>query len=272
MTTNERDVARCWDDNADTWTALSRAGYDVYRDGLNTPAFLAMLPDVRGLHTLDIGCGEGHNTRLLAARGAHVTALDVSRAFIAHATAAERHEPLGVRYMHASALALPVRDESFDAATAFMSMMDVPDAARAFVEAHRVLRAGGFLQMSIEHPCFSTPHRRNLRTRDGRTYAFEIGRYFERLEGGISEWTFSAAPPEVRAGAAPFRIPRFTRPLAEWLNLLVDAGFTIERCEEPRPTEAAVARYPRLQDAQVVAYFLHVRARKPWPTHGTAPP
>ncbi len=263
MTTNEREVARHWDDNADSWTALSRAGYDVYRDGLNTPAFLAMLPDVRGLEALDIGCGEGHNTRQLAARGARVTALDVSRVFIGHAAASERREPIGVRYVHASALALPFRDDAFDAVTAFMSMTDVPDVARAFLECHRVLRTGGFMQLSIEHPCFSPPHRRNLRTGDGRTYAFEVGRYFERLDGQISEWTFSAAPPEVRAGAAPFRIPRFTRPLGEWLNLLVDAGFAIERCEEPRPSDAAVAAYPRLQDAQVVAYFLHVRVRKP---------
>ena len=29
-----------------------RAGYDHYRDGLNTPAFLAMLPETRGLSGL----------------------------------------------------------------------------------------------------------------------------------------------------------------------------------------------------------------------------
>ncbi len=48
---------------------LARAGFDVYRDALNTPAFLAVLPDVRGQRGLDVGCGEGHNTRLLAERG-----------------------------------------------------------------------------------------------------------------------------------------------------------------------------------------------------------
>ena len=37
-----------------------------------------MLPDVRGLAGLDIGCGEGHNTRLLAGRGARLTAIDIS--------------------------------------------------------------------------------------------------------------------------------------------------------------------------------------------------
>jgi hypothetical protein len=65
---DHRDAGTYWNENAEAWTRLSRAGYDVYRDGLNTPAFLALLPDVRGLRGLDIGSGEGHGTRLLAAR------------------------------------------------------------------------------------------------------------------------------------------------------------------------------------------------------------
>jgi trans-aconitate methyltransferase len=59
------EVGQYWDGNAEAWTLLARAGYDVYRDHVNTPAFFAMLPDVAGLTGLDIGCGEGHNTRLL---------------------------------------------------------------------------------------------------------------------------------------------------------------------------------------------------------------
>lgn len=67
---DDADVGRYWDHNADTWTELARAGYDVHRDLVNTPAFLAMLPNVTGSSGLDLGCGEGHNTRLLARRGA----------------------------------------------------------------------------------------------------------------------------------------------------------------------------------------------------------
>ena len=37
-------VAAYWEANAEAWTRLARAGYDVYRDALNTPAFLEMLP------------------------------------------------------------------------------------------------------------------------------------------------------------------------------------------------------------------------------------
>ena len=46
MKMNHKEVGRYWDKNAEVWTRLSRAGYDVYRDYLNTPAFFKMLPDV----------------------------------------------------------------------------------------------------------------------------------------------------------------------------------------------------------------------------------
>src|SRR5262249_54638848 len=95
---DHEEGGRFWGGNAESWNQLARAGYDVYRDHLNTPAFLALLPDVAGLSGLDIGCGEGHNTRLLAGRGARVTAIDIAEAFIARARLAEADEPLGIDY------------------------------------------------------------------------------------------------------------------------------------------------------------------------------
>lgn len=75
-------VAACWEGNAETWTRHSRAGYDVYRDRHNTPAFLAMLPPIAGLQGPDLGCGEGSNTRLLASQGALMQAIDIAPTFI----------------------------------------------------------------------------------------------------------------------------------------------------------------------------------------------
>jgi hypothetical protein len=97
----------------------------------------------------------------------------------------------------------------------------------------------------------------------GVTYAIEVGNYFRNLDGEISQWLFSAAPPDVTRGLRQFKIPRFTRTICQWLNLLVGAGFLLERVEEPHPTDAAVRECPNVQDAQVVAYFLHIRARRP---------
>jgi ubiquinone/menaquinone biosynthesis C-methylase UbiE len=257
------EVGRYWNANAEVWTRLARAGYDIYRDHLNTPAFLAMLPDVAGLRGLDIGCGEGHNTRLLAARGARMAAVDISSVFVEHARQAEDQGRQAIDYHVASAVALPFAGASFGFATAFMSLMDIPETNLVLAEAYRVLEPGGFLQFSITHPCFDTPHRRNLRDEQGLTYAIEVGGYFQGLQGQVTEWIFGSAPREVTEGLPKFRTPRFTRTLSQWLNPLVAQGFVLERIEEPRPGDETVHACPDVQDAQVVAYFLHVRARKP---------
>ena len=257
------EVGRYWDENAEAWTKLARAGYDVYRDYLNTPAFFNMLPDVKGLLGLDIGCGEGHNTRLLAERGARVTAIDISDVFIQHAKQLKDKESSGIDYQIASAVELPYADAVFDFATGFMSLMDIAETGGVLAESYRVLKPGGFLQFSVTHPCYDTPHRRNLHDEKGLTYAIEVGGYFENLQGDIAEWLFSAAPLQVREGLPKFKVPRFTRTISQWLNLLIETGFLLERIAEPRPSDQAVCECPDIQDAQVVAYFLHIRARKP---------
>jgi len=144
-----------------------------------------------------------------------------------------------------------------------MSLMDIPEADRALEEAFRVIKPGGFLQFSITHPCFDTPHRRNLRNEQGLTYAIEVGDYFRNLNGDIREWLFGAAPDELGQYFSKFKVPMFTRTVSQWFNLLVQTGFVIEHVEEPRPPDQTVRDCPDIQDAQVVAYFLHVRARKP---------
>jgi SAM-dependent methyltransferase len=143
-----------------------------------------------------------------------------------------------------------------------MSFMDVPETDCVLSEAYRVLKPGGFLQFSITHPCFDTPHRRNLRNDRQVTYAIEVGDYFRNQNGDISEWLFSGVPAAMTAALKKFKTPRFTRTLSQWTNLLIDSGFAIERLSEPRPDEETVQKCPALQDAQVVAYFLHIRARK----------
>ncbi|SIQ04535.1 MULTISPECIES: class I SAM-dependent methyltransferase [unclassified Bosea (in: a-proteobacteria)] len=256
-------AAACWEGNAETWTRHARAGYDLYRDALNTPVFFANLPPISGLRGLDIGCGEGGNTRKLAESGAKMTAVDIAPTFIRHACEAEVEKPLGIIYRQGDGAALPFPDESFDFATAFMSLMDMPHQDRALAEAARVLKPGGFLQFSILHPCFAPPYRKVLREEDGTIRAIEVGRYFDGVDGEIETWRFGAAPAEVKASAQPFRVPRFHRTLSEWVALIVAAGLSIEHMGEPRVDAATAEAQPYLADTHIAPLFLHIRARKP---------
>ena len=259
---DHREVGRYWEGNAEAWTQLSRQGCDVYRDYLNTPAFLGMLPDVSGLRGVDIGCGEGHNTRLLAGRGARMTAFDICPTFVRHAREREAEEPLGIEYQVASAVEAPFADATFDFATGFMSFMDIPETGRVIAEAYRILKPGGFLQFSISHPCFVTPKWRWIRDEQGRRVAMTCGDYFDARQGDVEDWIFSAANAEQRAEWPKFKIPRFLRILSEWVNLLVDVGFRIERMVEPTADDEMVRRCPDVDDTRIVGYFLITRCRK----------
>lgn len=257
------DVAACWEANAETWTRHARADYDLYRDALNTPAFLANLPEVAGLGGLDIGCGEGSNTRKLAERGARITAIDIAPTFIRHAREAEATAPLGITYLESDGTALPFAENSFDFATAFMSLMDMHRQDLGIAEAARVLKPGGFLQFSILHPCFAPPNRKVLRDADGTVTGLLISEYFSDQAGFIETWRFGAAPEHEKASVAPFRVPRFHRTLSEWVAMIVAAGLAIEHMAEPRTDQATAESEPYLADTLMAPLFLHIRARKP---------
>jgi len=266
---NWKEVARYWDNNADTWTELVQAGYDIYRDHLNTPAFLEILPDVRGLKGLDIGCGEGHNTRLVAERGAIMAAVDASQRFLHHAIDAEKKKPLKIRYKYASATDLPFSHDFFDFVMATMSIMEFAELGDALKEAYRVLKPGGFFQFSISHPCFQKlrMHWIDWTDKDGKTERRGVlaGDYFDAKQGEVIEWLFEATPPELLEKYEKFKVPVFPHTLTYWLNLLLDTGFILERFCEPCPTQEAMEKYPLLRDARIIGAFLHIRCRKPGP-------
>jgi SAM-dependent methyltransferase len=103
-----------------------------------------LIGDVRGQVVLDYGCGDGPDTALLAARGAHVIALDLSADLldIAQQRIAADAPPGTVRFLCGSAHAVPLPDESVDVIFG-NAVLHHLDLARAAAEVYRLLRPGG---------------------------------------------------------------------------------------------------------------------------------
>lgn len=264
--TTDREVARRWDANADQWTADVRAGFDSYRDLFTWPAFERLVGNVAGLDAIDLGCGEGTNTRRLARAGARMSGIDLSERLIAHARAAETDDPLDVAYQVGSySERTPFPDSSFHLAISTLALMDGADLPGAMREAHRLLRPGGTLAFSVLHPCHITPGLRWQRDEGGRTTGLVVHRYHDRTPF-TERWRFGdrPAPAEGEEPVEPFAVPRFPRTLADWINAVAVAGFVIERLEEPVPNDAAIATQPRFARwRDCAAFLLMVRARRP---------
>jgi SAM-dependent methyltransferase len=252
-------VARLWDENAERWARQVRAGWDRFRDVFNNPMFMEFVPDLSGLCVLDLGCGEGHNTRLFAKRGARMLGVDISSKLIAAARQSEQESPLGIEYREGTFTDLGTIDSGvFDAAVSTMALMDGPEFPAAAREVHRVLRTGGGFYFSVSHPCFMTRNSRWL-GEEGR----EVGRVVTDYwldEPYIEQWGFGAAPAEERQ---PFTIRYFPYRIEDYINGLCGAGFRIARMAKPRPTEAMLKTLPALAPFyRHVPIFLHVAAVK----------
>jgi ubiquinone/menaquinone biosynthesis C-methylase UbiE len=97
------------------------------------------------MNVLDIGCGIGGATRVIVERyGCRVTGIDLTEDYIKVARALSQCVGLDghASYEVASALALPFGAETFDAACLMQVGVNIPDKAKLFSEARRVLKAG----------------------------------------------------------------------------------------------------------------------------------
>ncbi len=263
---DEAAVAAAWDRNAALWTQEVRSGFDLYRELYTLPAFLNFMPSIAGKQVIDLGCGEGSNTRRFAQLGGTMTGVDLSAEMIGRARAKEREEPLGIAYEIGSFSELSsFADRTFDCAVSTMALMDGPDLPAALKAAHRVLKPAGTLCFSVLHPCFITPAIQWLADETGTHYGLRVGRYFEKTPF-IEYWRFSRRSGESRQQVAgePFEVPRFPRTLSDYINGVTEAGFRLARIEEPRPSEEMARKHEWLnrwyRHAPLVLFVLAVRS------------
>jgi ubiquinone/menaquinone biosynthesis C-methylase UbiE len=115
-------------------------------DEVEQRAFFAMAKIQPGERVLEVGCGTGHYLQVLAARGARVSGIDISRPMLA-VTLAKKIPGAGLA--RASAAALPFPDGAFDVVVAITVLEFLPDVGAAMAEMRRVLCPGGRLLVAV---------------------------------------------------------------------------------------------------------------------------
>lgn len=105
--------------------------------------FLDWLAPRAGQRWVDVGCGNGAFTELLAQRcaPAEIQGIDPSEGQLRFARS--RHSAGVAQFRQGDAMALPFEDGSFDAAVMALVLFFVPEPARGVAEMKRVVKPGG---------------------------------------------------------------------------------------------------------------------------------
>ena len=134
------------------WTKRSDSFLEQRRAELHSPLadrwmeeIRKYLPENGRLKILDVGCGTGFFTILLAKQGHHVTGIDLTSDMIANSQILAKEEQVSCDFQVMDAEHLSFQDESFDVVISRNLTWTLPEAAQAYKEWTRVLKPGGIL-------------------------------------------------------------------------------------------------------------------------------
>jgi SAM-dependent methyltransferase len=217
--------------NRGWWDAAAPAYLAEHGDDLGDVDFLwcpeglreddaHLLGDVTGRRVLEVGCGSAPCARWLRRAGAEVVALDLSAGMLARAAELNRATGLAVPLLQADAGALPLADGAFDAVcSAFGGLPFVADVEGALAEVARVLRPGGRVVASVNHP-FRWPLPDSPDPDDLRV----VSSYFDRR------------PYVETDGAGRTVYVEHHRTVGDWVRAVVGAGLVLDDLLEPEWT------------------------------------
>ena len=138
-------IAQYWTRRSDSFLEQRRAELHSALAGRWMAELKKYLPEKKNLRILDVGCGTGFFTILLAKEGHQVTGIDLTPDMITHAKELAEEEKADCQFAVMDAENPDFPDEEFDVIVSRNLTWTLPDAEHAYQEWFRVLKPGGVM-------------------------------------------------------------------------------------------------------------------------------
>jgi SAM-dependent methyltransferase len=193
------------------------------------PSIRALLPEVRGLNVVDLGCGFGWFCRWARENGAaEVLGVDVSENMLTRARA-ETHDP-AITYQRTDLETLALPPALFGLAYSSLTLHYIENLDPLFSEIYRALTPGGAFVFSVEHPTVTAPRHPDWLVNASGGKTWPVDGYLD--EGPrTTDWLTKG-------------VVKQHRMIATYINLLLRTGFSLRGLEEWGPSHEQVAAHP----------------------------
>ncbi|MFS0785150.1 class I SAM-dependent methyltransferase [Shouchella sp. 1P09AA] len=206
-----------------------------------------LVPNLKGKHLLDLGCGFGWHSRYFNEQGAeHVIGIDLSANMIQQAR--QMTSAKEIEYVQGAIEDISFKPDAFDFIFSSLALHYVEDYKGFISNVKNLLVSGGELLFSVEHPVFTARAEQD---------------WFYDANGQIQHWPLDHYQEEsIRSTTfLTENVVKYHRTLSTYLNELLFAGFVIERVEEPKPDPKLMEQNPAYKDELRRPMFLIIKAR-----------
>lgn len=204
---------------------LEKSG-DTYHEKVVYPNLARLLGDMKGKQVLDLACGQGQFSRILADQGAHVVAVDLGKELITIAESKNKNYKFKIHYHNTASHDLyMVKDGTQDIVICVLALQNIEKLQETLAEVSRVLKDTGRFICVVNHPSFRIP-RASAWGYDEHTQT-----QFRRIDSYLSE---SKIKIDMTPGSLKDKkfTTSFHRPLQVYVKALAKSHMAIVRLEE----------------------------------------
>lgn len=207
-----------------------------------------MLPDLHGKRVLDLGCGFGWHCRYAREQQAqNVIGVDLSEKMLERARSMT--DDPHIQYVQLAIEDIAFASEQFDVVISSLALHYIERFDLICQKIHHSLTVGGSFVLSVEHPVFTS-----VAAQD-----WHYGQLGEKLHWPVDNYYLEGSR---MARFLENDVVKYHRTVAHYMNVLIEAGFSIKKLSEPKPTQEMLANSPDMRDELRRPMFLMIAAEK----------